>query len=384
MSRSRGGGAFWPSVTQRALLEVALSPAEQAAARWRALQPLDVSTLEPGSFGLLPLLFERLRDIEPGEPQLPRLFGTYRSVWYRNQLLVDRLGVLLPLLRERGGIEPLLVGGMSALLRWYPRLGLRPVPQLELIVERDDLPLAAKVSSYAGWRHAGQTATSTVLRDEGQRTLVIHRGPPPALVGPLRADGMTALRARALALGDVQESPRVLDSADELLFACATGARTTLVQTCQWLVDVHRILHSPEAPPSEALLERARQVHLLAPVRAALRYLAEIVDDDVFSRYVGDVDAEPLGRRDRIAFRLAGVPGARLAGAAQVLATYVQATAEDPPLRAAVHFPRHLQERWGARRLIEVPLLAVRKTLRTAGPQPSPLDRNRSASSSGS
>lgn len=381
MSRSRGGGAFWPSVTQRALLEVALSPAEQAAVGWRALQPLDVSTLEPGSFGLLPLLYERLRDIEPGEPQLPRLFGTYRSVWYRNQLLVDRLGVLLPLLRERVGIEPLLVGGMSALLRWYPRLGLRPVPQLELIVERDAVPVAAKVSSYAGWRHARQTATSIVLRDEGQRILVIHRGPPPALVGPLRADGMTVLRERALALVDVQESPSVLDSADEVLFACAMGARTTLVQTCQWLVDVHRILHSPEAPPSETLLERARQVHLVAPVRAALRYLAEIVVDDVFSRYVEDFDAEPLGRRDRIAFSLAGVPGARLAGAAQVLATYVQSTAEDPPLRAAVRLPRHLQERWGAQSLGAVPLLALRKTLRTADSQPSPLDRNRSASS---
>lgn len=383
MSRSRGGGAFWPSATQRALLEVALSPVEQAAARWRELQPLDVSTLEPGSLGLLPLLYERLRDIEPGEPQLPRLFGTYRSVWYRNQLLVDRLGVLLPLLRERAGVEPLLVGGMSALLRWYPRLGLRPVPQLELIVERDVVPVVAEVAAYSGWRQGGQTATSTILRDESQRTLVIYRGPPPALVGPLRADGMPALRERALALGDIQGSPCVLDSADELLFACATGARTTLIPTCQWLVDVHRILHSPEAPPSGALLERARQVRLLAPVRAALRYLAEIVHDEVFSRYAGDFDTEPLRPRDRIAFGLAGVPGVRLAGAAQILATYVQATADDPPLRAAARLPRHLQERWGAQTLIEVPLLALRKALRIADPQPSPPDRNRSASSRG-
>jgi hypothetical protein len=197
----------------------------------------------------------------------------------------------------------------------------------------------------------------------------------------LGADGMTALRGRTLALADVQGSPRVFDSADELLFACATGARTTVIQTCQWLVDVHRILHSPEAPPAEELLARARQVHLLAPVRAALRYLAEIVVDDVLSRYVEDFDAEPLGRRDRISFRLAGFQGARLAGPAQVLATYLQSTAEEPAFRAAARLPRHLQERWGAQRLIEVPLLALRKTLRTRGPQPSPLDRNRSASS---
>ena len=135
LSRGRPRGSFWPSATQRALLEVGLGPEAKAPERWRALQPLDVTTLETGSFGLLPPLYERLHELLPDDPQLPRLFGTYRSVWYRNQLLLERLAVLLPLLRQRAGVQPLLVGGMSALLRWYPRLGLRPVPLLELIVE---------------------------------------------------------------------------------------------------------------------------------------------------------------------------------------------------------------------------------------------------------
>ena len=382
MSRRLGGG-FWPSATQRALLEVALGPTEQAAARWNALQPLDLSTLEPGSFGLLPLLYERLQDIEPDEPQLPRLFGTYRSIWYRNQLLVDRLAVLLPLLRERAGVEPVLVGGMSALLHWYPRLGLRPVPQLELIVERSAAADAAKVSTYAGWRHAWQTATSTILRDDSGRTLVIHRGAPPALVGPLREDGLKVLRERTVDLGEVAGSPSVLDAGGELLFACATGARTTPIQTCQWLVDVHRILHSPEPPAPEELLERTRRVHLMAPVGATLGYLAGIADDDVLEPYLAHFDAEPLGRRDRMAFTLSGIPGPRLAGTAQVLGIYLQSTADDSPLRAAVGFPRHLQERWGARTLAEVPLLALRKGLRVAASQPLPAGRNRSASSRG-
>ena len=185
MSHSRRRGSFWPTPTQRALMEVALGPVEEASARWEALQPLDLTTLETGSFGLLPLLYERLRDVVPNEPQLPRLFGTYRSVWYRNQLLLDRLAVLLPLLRERARVEPLLVGGMSALLRWYPRLGLRPVPQLDLIVPRETAAETVKVSTYAGWRPATQTRSSTVLRDESRRVLVIHHGAPPAVAGPL-------------------------------------------------------------------------------------------------------------------------------------------------------------------------------------------------------
>jgi Uncharacterised nucleotidyltransferase len=383
LSRGRRRGSFWPSATQRALMQVGLGPEGQAVARWRALQPLDVTTLETGSFGLLPPLYERLRDVVPDDPQLPRLFGTYRSVWYRNQLLLDQLTVLLPLLRQRARVQPLLVGGMSALLRWYPRLGLRPVPQLELIVERESAADVVKVSTYAGWRPSGQTRSSTVLRDQSQRVLVIHHGAPPVVVGPLGEEGSAALSERALELHDVEGVPLVLDPADELLFICATGARTLPVQTCQWLVDVYRLLESPDAPTPEKLLERARPVHLVVHVRAALNYLAEIADDEDLSPFVTAFAEEPVQRRDRVALALAGVEGSRLAGTAQILATYMQATADDPPLRAAVRLPRHLQERWGAKSLAGVPVLAVRKAFRLVAPQArtSAPDRNRSASS---
>jgi hypothetical protein len=131
------------------------------------------------------------------------------------------------------------------------------------------------------------------------------------------------------------------------------------------------------------LLERASRVHLVAPVRAVLHYLAAVNGDDVMSDHLAVFDAASVGRRDRIAFALAGVGGNGLAGGAQVLANYLQATAEDAPLRAAVRLPRHLQERWGAKTLAEVPVLAVRKALRLPRSQAraSAPERNRSASS---
>lgn len=382
MSSRRRRGSYWPSPTQRALMEVGLAPAEEAVARWQALQPLDVTTLEPGSFGLLPLVYERLRDVAPADPQLPRLFGTYRSVWYRNQLLLDRLAVLLPLLRQRAKTDPVLVGGTAAVVRWYPRLGLRPVPQLDLMVEREAAEDAVKVSAYAGWRPAGQTRSSTVLRDESRRVLVIHHGAPPALAGPA-GDGFVALRGRAVRLEGVDGTPLALDPADELLFVCAAGARNVPVQTCQWLIDIDHILRAEKAPTAGLLLERARGAHLVAPMRAALHYLAEMVADDVLGEYLAAFDPEPVARRDRIAFRLAGVGGRRLAGTAQTLAAYVQATADEPPLRAAARLPRHLQERWGAGSLPEVPVLALRKAVRILATQArnSESGRNRSASS---
>jgi len=379
---SRGGGSFWPSGTQRALMEVGLGPEEVAAARWQALQPLDVTKLSTGSFGLLPPLYERLRETVPDDPQLPRLLGTYRSVWYRNQLLLERLAVLLPLLRRRTGSRPVLVGGMSALLRWYPRLGLRPVPQLDLVVEPDHATDAVKVSTYAGWRRSAQSPSSTVLRDESRRVLVIHHGSASTFIGSPGGEGLTAVRERALELDAIEGTPLVLDPADELVSICATGARTAPVQTCQWLVDVHYLLRSPSAPTPAALIARAREAHQVASVQATLHHLAEIVGRDAFPAHLASFQAEPIEARDRLAFALAGRDG-RFAATAQILAGYVRATADEPPLRAVAGLPRYLQERWEATRLAAVPLLATRKALRLFGSQgrAPAAERNRSASS---
>jgi hypothetical protein len=383
LSHSRPRGSFWPTRTQRALLEIVLGPVDKASERWEALQPLDIAALETGSFGLLPLLYERLRDVVPDEAQLPRLFGTYRSIWYRNQLLLDRLAVLLPLLRQRAAIEPLFVGGVSALLRWYPQLGLRPVPQLELIVEAEVAEEAVKVSTYAGWRPSGRTRSATILRDSAGRALVVNHGVPQEVVGPLGVGGSSALRERAVALDGVDETPLVLEATDELLYACAFGMRRLPVQTCQWLVDIHRILHSTEGPTPDLLLERARGARLVPHFRATLDYLAAVAGSEVIQEYAATFAAEPVGGRDRIAFALAGTGGSRRAGAAQVLALYLRATANEPVLRAIVHLPRHLQKRWGAPSLASVPLVALRKTLRLLDPQTKPpaSERNRSASS---
>jgi Uncharacterised nucleotidyltransferase len=384
LSRSRLRGSFWPSATQRALMEVVLGPEEQAAARWQSLQPLELATLEPGCLALLPLLEERLREAVPDEPQLPRLVGTYRSIFYRNSLLLDRLAVLLTLLRERVHVEPLLVGGMSAVLRWYPRIGLRPVQQLELIVERETAAEAVKVAGYAGWRPAGEARSLTRLSDESQRVLVVHHGAPADVVGSLGVEeGTAALRARAVVLPDAVGTPLVLDPADEFLFACGTGARTALVRRCDWLVDVYHLLHCPEAPGPAELLERVRRVHLVAAACATLRYLDDLAGDAVLGEYVTAFDAEPVRRRDRMAFALAGAGGSRTAGMSHVLAGYLQATADDPPVRAVAGLPRHLQERWNVSSLAGVPVLALKKSRRllSAQPQASAPDRNRSASS---
>ncbi|MFL5960988.1 MAG: nucleotidyltransferase family protein [Gaiellaceae bacterium] len=356
--------SFWPDPTQRALLQVALGPAKEAAARWQALQPLDLSELPTGSFAALPLLYERLAAVAPGDPQLPLLHGTYRSTWYRNQLLLDRLDRLLPSLRAQG-VEALVVGGAAAVRRWYPALGSRPVSPLELIVSPAAAPLVRAGCLVAGWRPAGARPWLLRFVGEGSVPLVVHAGAPASLAGPLGPErGYAALRERAGELPGSASAPLVLDAADELLRLCAGGARTVLPPSCQWLFDVWHLLSSGEAPPVERLLERARLFRVLEPLRATLIYLADALQTTGLEEYLQPLERVRGNRRERVAFRLAGMPGGRLTAAAQLAAAHLHASSDGPVSRAVTGLPRHLQETWRTSSRSEAVATGLRKTAR--------------------
>ena len=376
--------SFWPDETQQALLRVALGPPEEAARRWDELQPLDVTTLPRGSFALLPLLHERLATVAPDEAQLPRLRGTYRRTWYRNQLFLRRLGRLLPRLRRRG-LDPLLVGGAAGHLRWYPSPGLRPVTQLEVVVPYGTGQDALAVAAAMGWRRVSRSGVASRLVDDRKLPLVVYDGAPPVVAGPLGRDGgYRSLRERALELSRPDGSPLVLDPADELLFLCAVGARTAFPPTCQWLVDVHRLLRSGELPPVNDVIVRAHQLRLVEPLRETVACLADVFGVDGLAELLAALHAQPPSRRDRMAFRLGSLGSSRLAGPAQLLSTHLHTTAGASLPRTVARLPRHLQEHWGTPRVGDVPVVALRKVARIASPQrPQPADpaRRRSASS---
>lgn len=368
-------GAFWPDATQRGLLQVALGPPEEAAGRWRALQPLEVPALPDGSFGILPLVHARVAEVAPDDSQLKRLAGTSRNVWLRNRLLFEKLVRLLPRLRERA-VDALLVGGAGAVHRWYPALDSRPVAPLELVVRPAEVSTAAAICISLGWRPHG--AHGPVKRFEsGERLpLLLHVGAPAVLVGglgPERGHDLLWRRAQEMAVDD--ETAVVLDPADALLLACATGARTVLPPTFLWLLDAHWIVSSSSAPPADLLVARARELRLVEPLRATLHYLAKYVGTPGAGRYLAALGASRGSLRERLEFALVGAPVGRTAGPAQLVAGHLRESGDEPLPQLVGTFPRYLERTWQTESLGETLETALRKVVR----QP----RNRSASSRG-
>jgi hypothetical protein len=378
--RRRGlSGSFWPSRRQENLLRLALDPGLDVRRAWRELQPLQVETLEEGTFALLPLVYRRLHKAGVQDERLPRLAGTYRSTWVRNQLQLDRLPFLLEPLRD-AGMEPIVTGGAVIAKRYYPQVGLRPILQLELFVAAGEATRAGSLLGQHGWPIDGRSRgrTTRVVEEDGRVAALLYEGVPEYVRGPVGASAAFAALVEQAADVELDGTrARTLAPFDELLLACALGARKTYVPGIQWLVDVHHILVSGEAD-TERLAARARAQHLTAPLRDAIRYLERTTGLEAPQALV----TASVGARERVVHRLAGNGLGMLGPPPDRIVEYARATLDESPLAAARGLPGALRDAWGLDGIAKVPAAAARKIAsRARRGQPPRRDRSRSASS---
>lgn len=308
------------------MLRLVLGADEDVSPRWQALQPLDLNELDPGSFCLLPLLHTRLSGAGVADPLSERVAGTFRSTWYRTQLSLRRFAGISAELSARS-VEHLVVGGASVASRFYPQVGLRPLPQLDLAVAPEGANAARRiVEQSAEWRSRIDRPEWSRFEDAERFVVVVHVGPPVFGSGTSRAG--TALRtllARgATAEVDAAELP-VLAPADELVLACGLGARATSPPSVQWLLDVAFVARASSLS-AQAAAAAANEFALVATSRATIRYLENVVDDVAISALAQALEPLRPGRRDRLAFRL----GARGDALSQGVAAHVRRSAAQP------------------------------------------------------
>jgi hypothetical protein len=309
-------------------------------------------------------LYDRLSQVAPDSEALPRLLGTYRNAWYRNQLLLDRLPPLVEALRARS-VEPVVVGGAAIATRWYDRLGLRPVPELEVMVAPGAADAAREAAQSDGWRTDGTSRFLARFVDASGHVLVVHHARPSAVanapgLGRTHAALLEAVRTEIVS----GTSVLVLDPVDELLRASALGARTRLPQTVQWLPDTVMLLAAPDRPTADAVVARAQAFRVVVPLRETVRYLAEVIGLTGVDAYLEALRLHPAARRDEIAHRLAGAGQGPLGGLPLMVEAHLRSNLDEPLRVLVARFPRHVQQAWGANELYEVPRIALNKVKR--------------------
>jgi hypothetical protein len=355
-------GSFWPSRTQELLLQIGLGEPAGAVVAWRQLRAgLDFDTLEHGTVSVLPLVYRALSKLYPEDALLPRLKGVYRSAWVRNNLLAERLAEVVAAF-ESAEVESLLLGGLACAASYYPELGFRPAPALDFLIARESLTAATRALGRLGWRTSGDpespgSAPIEFSNAHGESCLLRSR---PAAELDLTHE---ALRASAIRV-EIGARVRVWAPApgDELLIACAAGARAKHVRSVGWLVDMAQILRTASQRVDWGrLVSQASACNQVLRMREAFAYLSEVADISPPPAAVVMLEAAVVSRREWLAYRCAGARVTPLGSLPQAAAEHLWATRELSALETAAALPAFLRSRWGVDHTWQLPLAGGRK-----------------------
>lgn len=121
----------------------------EAWSKWRDAVDWE-GHLEPGSFRLLPLLYNNLHKHGVDDPAMGKLKGIYRQAWSKNQTLFHEMAKVIEFL-QNAGIKTMLLKGASLSLLYYKNNGARPMTDIDVLVPLKQARLANELLQKAGW-----------------------------------------------------------------------------------------------------------------------------------------------------------------------------------------------------------------------------------------
>ncbi|HEY5615363.1 MAG TPA: nucleotidyltransferase family protein, partial [Bacteroidota bacterium] len=144
--------AEWlPTLTQELLLKAVLADGEKAFKLWKQWKSrIELDDADAGSQRLFPHLYRKLNDQGNTDPDLEKYKGVYRFFWYKNQMLFNVGTDMLAKFHERG-IKTMILKGADLATRHYKDIGLRPMNDIDILVETERAQEALEIIQRAGF-----------------------------------------------------------------------------------------------------------------------------------------------------------------------------------------------------------------------------------------
>lgn len=304
MPSSSNGARVAPFHEQ--ILKVALLPSARTAEEWAVLGTRPGDLWAPDARQLLPLLSHALVDACVDDPAVARLMQTARLAWASNHVKFERLDAALEVL-DSAGIRSMALKGVPLALKHYPDPSLRPMTDVDLLVDPENAADAVGVLQHAGW-----TLEWTIVPDFVSRTYEV----------PCRSrDGLGLLdlhwrlvpwvarswSGRDLALWQDAEALPITDHVtsapathDLLLHVILHAYLSGWAHVPRWVADVVVLLRSSTgALDWERFVDRVLRAHLALPVADALTYVASTFEAPVPRSVHDRLAATRTTRRER-------------------------------------------------------------------------------------
>jgi hypothetical protein len=300
-------GGCWPTPTQELLLQAAILRGNDALDVWKEwISSVDIERLDLGSYRLLPLLYQNLKELGVEDPAMKKLKGVYRYTWCKNQVLFHNIASLLKKYQE-AGIETMALKGAALVLLHYKDYGLRPMDDFDVLVPTQKAMQAVDILEKSGWvpvkefsPHVMKKLPGAPFRHSDQLSLDLHwhvldQGMTETADDDFWKDAITTR------VNDI--STCALNPTDQLLHAFVHGIRWNNVPPFRWVADACAILKTSESEIDwNRLMAKAREFRVILPVRDGLRYVQKTFDVSVPSNVVLALQDEKVPRQEKLAY----------------------------------------------------------------------------------
>lgn len=302
-----------------ALIEAALGRLPSALDAWRRWDVSVTDSLsDPVALRWLPLAGWNLRDAGIDACAHDAFMRVRHGIWASNVRLIAATAPAIDAL-EAAGLRLILLKGAALVATVYEAPGLRPIGDVDVLVESDQAGKAHSVLSALGWRPIRRVNREDLplchalnFQKPPRGALDLHWHLLPENVWAGIDDG---LWRRARPLTPFRPAVLVLGHADQLLHVCLHGLRWSPVHAGHWLADAVRIIERAGSDLDwDVLVDEAHRRGLRLQISEALRLLQRVAGAPVPSRVLGTLDAERISWRDRLECAVKTRPVTELGG----------------------------------------------------------------------
>jgi len=359
------GGCF-PTPEQELLLRAALIQNQSAVSAWREWQTRsDFDALDWGSHRLMPLVYQNLKTLGVDDEWMGRLRGIHRRTWYKNNLLLGELSVLLRDFHA-AGIPTLVLKGIALGLLYYGDLGLRPMMDFDVLVPFADKARALAQTRARNWAEKFYAPHACGFDTPQGNEFDLHWH---AFAECCQANADDDLWAGAVPFQVFDTQTLTLNPTDTLLHVCAHGLAWNAIPPVRWVADAMLILRATPIDWTR-FIAQARRRKLGLTARHALEYLSQTLDAPVPPRILDELAAIPIARAERWDYVAKTTPpidrGPFLVSWAY-LREYHRWVMNENIARKIFSFPRFIQTLWGVKHLWQLPIYAFTGAVQRIG-----------------
>ena len=302
-----------PDERRDALMSAALDPPDRALESWRRWERAgrDVRA-DPVALRWLPLIGRNLSGA-PVDPGTRALFlDVRRQAWISNLRLLDAARPVFEALAG-AGIRTLLLKGAALVLTSCNAPGLRPIGDVDVLVEPEHARTAKRIVEQLGWvawrGHSERDfplAHGLAFQKPPHGTLDLHWYLLAECCWPGADRG---LWPRARTLTSISPMTFVPSPADLLLHVCLHGLRWSPVHAGHWISDAVCILHAAgDELDWQVVIDESARRRLGLQMMHALRVVGERGHVDIPGAVIGALERQPHPWCDWLECRFKGRP----------------------------------------------------------------------------